>query len=181
MACIDPRIDPIVAGLSRFHQEVAEQLARMAQSDPAALAQIREVCTLDLEPGQREILSHAVALLGDEDTVIAGLNLIRDDAAQTAPYHLVQAIEGVVLDREAYAGMPGAYSLVPHGGSAVRSRLFAMVTEDPTRRRAAFSLLGQIEEWRLEHGRPLDEPRHPDIDSDLPWPPLELIDSREDR
>ena len=31
-------------------------------------------------------------------------------------------------------------------------------------------LLGQIEEWRLEHGRPTDEPRHPDLASGQPWP-----------
>jgi hypothetical protein len=48
-----------------------------------------------------------------------------------------------------------------------------MVTEDPERRMSAFKLLGQIEEWRLEQGRPTGEPRHPDFASRLPWPPAE--------
>lgn len=53
----------------------------------------------------------------------------------------------------------------------LRTRLFSMVTDDPKRRKFAFSLLGQIEEWRLEHGRPAGEPRHPDVASGEPWPP----------
>ena len=55
--------------------------------------------------------------------------------------------------------------------AALRTRLFSMVTDDPKRRKCAFSLLGQIEEWRLEHGRPAGEPRHPDVASGEPWPP----------
>ena len=31
-------------------------------------------------------------------------------------------------------------------------------------------LLGHIEVWRLEYGRPTDEPRHPAIESGFPWP-----------
>jgi hypothetical protein len=50
-------------------------------------------------------------------------------------------------------------------------RLFKMATDDAKRRKSAFALLGQIEEWRLERGRPTDEPRHPDFQSGAPWPP----------
>jgi hypothetical protein len=55
----------------------------------------------------------------------------------------------------------------------LRRRLFEMAGHDEKRRKAAFSLLGQIEEWRLEHGRPTGEPRHPDFASGEPWPPKE--------
>ena len=40
----------------------------------------------------------------------------------------------------------------------------------PTGSDSAFALLGQIEVWRLEDGRPMDEPRHPAIESGFPWP-----------
>jgi hypothetical protein len=39
------------------------------------------------------------------------------------------------------------------------------------RARSAYGLLGQIEEWRLEYGRPASEPRHPAYESGMPWPP----------
>jgi hypothetical protein len=48
-----------------------------------------------------------------------------------------------------------------------------MVADDPKRSKSAFTLLGQIEEWRLEHGRPAGEPRHPDLASGNSWPPKE--------
>src|SRR5262249_39829661 len=56
--------------------------------------------------------------------------------------------------------------------NAIRKRLFEMVTGDPSRKQSAFALLGQIEVWRLEHGHPADEPRHPAIESEVSWPPL---------
>jgi hypothetical protein len=46
-----------------------------------------------------------------------------------------------------------------------------MIFDDEQRKHAAYSLVGQIEEWRLEYGRPVGEPRHPDLDFGLPWPP----------
>ena len=52
----------------------------------------------------------------------------------------------------------------------LRVRLFGMVLQDPKRQKSAFMLLGQIEQWRLEHGRPTGEPRHPDLTSGQPWP-----------
>jgi hypothetical protein len=48
-----------------------------------------------------------------------------------------------------------------------------MALEDRKRRKSAFMLLGQIEQWRLEHGRPTGEPRHPDLASGQSWPPKE--------
>jgi hypothetical protein len=175
MASVDPRLAPVVAGLSRFQLEVAEQLAVFARADPAMLVQLREIAALNVTPAQRMTLSHVAALLADDETVLAGLDLIRDQATPPVPFPLIQAIESVVLGREPSSALPSAYSLVPRNAGALRSRLFAMVHRDATRSRASFSLLGQIEEWRVEHGRPLDEPRHPDIDSELPWPPLDAV------
>jgi len=57
----------------------------------------------------------------------------------------------------------------------VRAKLFQMVLSDPTRRNAAFSILGQVEVWRIEHGRPDSEPRHPMIESGEPWPPISFM------
>jgi hypothetical protein len=50
-----------------------------------------------------------------------------------------------------------------------------MVLHDPQRRKAAFSILGQVEVWRIEHGRPNGEPRHPMIETGEPWPPVSFL------
>jgi NACHT conflict system protein len=50
-----------------------------------------------------------------------------------------------------------------------------MAIYDQTRRRAALSLLGLIDVWRLEFGRPGGEPRHPAFEVGRPWPPLDLL------
>jgi hypothetical protein len=55
------------------------------------------------------------------------------------------------------------------------AKLFEMVLNDPHRRRAAFAILGQVEVWRIEHGRPNREPRHPMIESGEAWPPIAFL------
>ncbi|MGP8245367.1 MAG: hypothetical protein ACLQVN_12720 [Bryobacteraceae bacterium] len=47
-----------------------------------------------------------------------------------------------------------------------------MEAKDERRRKAALELLSQIESWRLEHGRPVGEPRHPAFNSGEAWPPI---------
>jgi hypothetical protein len=69
--------------------------------------------------------------------------------------------------------MESAFTLESNASNDIRARLFHMSVHDPRRRRAAFAVLGHIEEWRLEHGRPTAEPRHPALGSPDPWPPVE--------
>jgi hypothetical protein len=59
--------------------------------------------------------------------------------------------------------------------SGARARLFQMVLSDPSRRKAAFSVLGQVEVCRIEHGCPNSEPRHPMIEAGEPWPPISFL------
>lgn len=175
MACADPRIDLVVPRLAAHPAEVAEQLAQLARSDPAVLTRIREACRLNLTQVHRQVLAHVVAQLADEDSILSALDLIQDGVKPSVPPEVIRAVESLVLGREPFEGFPSAYTIVPHRGVAVRARLLRMAHEDRSRRHAALALLGQIEVWRLEHGRPPDEPCHPDIDSGLPWPPLHLF------
>jgi hypothetical protein len=43
---------------------------------------------------------------------------------------------------------------------------------DGGRRQSAERLLGEIDEWRLDYGKPVSEPRHPFIESNAAWPPV---------
>jgi hypothetical protein len=106
-----------------------------------------------------------------EENLVEGLCVLRDDGFGV-PYDLVCAFENVFLEHRPWGPSGGAYTLAPLSCNAVRKRLFEMAIGDPLRKESAFALLGQIEAWRLEHGRPEDEPRHPAVESGAPWPPL---------
>ena len=75
--------------------------------------------------------------------------------------------------RRAHPTYANALTRRAAASNPLRAKLFFMVVADDLRKHSAYSLLGQIEEWRLEYGRPIDEPRHPDFGSGLPWPPPE--------
>jgi hypothetical protein len=102
---------------------------------------------------------------------VLGLSILRDDGSGI-PYELFRSLEEAFLERRPYGPGSSTVTLVPRGSNILRRRLFEMSQEDALRKRSAFALLGQIEVWRLEYGRPDDEPRHPLIESEVPWPPL---------
>ena len=89
-------------------------------------------------------------------------------------WRLDRGPEGLFLERRAYDGS-GAFTLLPRNAEQIRAKLLQMVLNDPDRRRAAFSILGHVEVWRIEYGRPQAEPRHPMIETGEPWPPLNRI------
>jgi hypothetical protein len=97
--------------------------------------------------------------------------LVEDSGNPSVPYDLQKAIKGVFLEERPY-GKAGWFTLVPQGSNEIKARLFEMATKDDCRKQSAFALLGQIEVWRLEHGRPTTEPRHPAFDSGEMWPPI---------
>ena len=125
-----------------------------------------------LSPKRRQILTKIVVQLDAAQSLATALNLMDDSSPQPIPYELWRALEDVFLEKRPYKGHPQSYTLVPRAASDIKKRLFEMAENDPRRSRSAHSLLGQIEEWRLEHGRQSSEPRHPAFESGVPWPPL---------
>jgi hypothetical protein len=121
----------------------------------------------------RLMLAEVLALLGTQEAMIAGLDLIQDEAKPAVPHGLMRGIENVFLERRLTAVRKG-YCLKPRRGNDIRARLPTLILDDKSRSRSAWALLGQIESWRLEYGRPPNEPRHPALDSGKPWPPIEL-------
>ena len=111
--------------------------------------------------------------IGTPAAFMAGLSLIDDRRRPSVPQDTWEQVEGAFVERRPYGESTNTYTLEARTSNAVRSRLFEMVIGDEHRRKSAYSLLGQIEEWRLEHGRPTGEPRHPALASGLPWPPKE--------
>jgi len=174
LSFIDPEVTDGVGDLSLPDYAVdllAACLSELAQADSDLAERILQLSSEPLSPQRRLILAKVIAWLDSPQSLLAGLNLIDDNAAEPIPYDLWKAIEDVFLDKRPYKGNPQSYTLVPRAASDIKKRLFEMVEHDSRRARSAYNLLGQIEAWRLEYGRPTSEPRHPACGSGGTWPP----------
>ena len=148
---------------------LARLLAERAEHDGEFKAELFRLASGALPQTKRMLLAKAFAFFQREDDLVAGLCVLRDDESGL-PYELLRTIENAFLEHRPYGKETNVYTVAPRGSNAVRERLLEMAQTDPLRKSSAFALLGQIEVWRLEHGRPMDEPRHPAVESGAYWP-----------
>lgn len=178
LSFIDPDIEQHNLRLTfdYFHQErLASKIANIAGDDPSVRDRLLLLCTRKLPPQMRLLLADCVTRLGTRDGIFAGLDLIHDDAIPSIPPALIRNLEAVFVERRPYGSSENTYTLEPQSANDIRSRLFEMAVSDESRKHSAWSILAQIESWRIEYGRPTSEPRHPNIDSGIPWPPTNLL------
>ena len=171
-------VDPDIRGIAltrRPHREdlLVARLAELAQRRPEVAARLRELCERDLPELNRHVLSKVMGWLGTPEALAANLNLIDDAKPSPVPRGIWDQLETAFVERRPYGQSPNVFTQHARASNELRVRLFRMAIGDEKRRKSAFMLLGQIEEWRLEHGRPPGEPRHPDLASGQSWPPEE--------
>jgi hypothetical protein len=148
---------------------LARLMADRAEQDGELKAELFRLANGDLPPVKRMLLAKTFSRFQGEADLIAGLCVLRDDGSGI-PYELLRSIENAFLERRPHGAGENFFTIAPRGSNALRKRLLEMTQTDPARKRSAFALLGQIEAWRLEYGRPMDEPRHPAIESGSSWP-----------
>ncbi len=148
---------------------LAGLLADRAEHDSEFKAELFRLASGELPPTKRMLLAKAFSFFQRENDLVAGLCVLRDDTSEV-PFELLRSIENAFLERRPYGTESNVYTVAPRGSNALRKRLLEIAQTDPLRKRSAFALLGQIEVWRFEHGRPMDEPRHPAIESGVYWP-----------
>jgi hypothetical protein len=142
----------------------------MMRRDKSIERRVFQFCGLDLPVAKRVLLARIVSQFGTLEAFSAGLELIDDRANPPIPYEITQQIEAAFVARRPYPGNENSYTLEPQRSNEIRTKLLEMTSKDERRRNSAFQLLAQIEEWRLEYGRPPGEPRHPAFESGIPWP-----------
>lgn len=168
-------VDPDIAGIAltrrpRRGDVLVTRLTELAQRSPEAAARLRELCERDLPELSRQILSKVMDGLGTLEALTANLNLIDDAKQPPFPQGIWNQVESTVIDRRPYGQNSNIFTQHARASKELRFLLFRMVLEDQKRRKSAFMLLGIIEVWRLEFGRPTGESRHPDLASGQPWP-----------
>jgi hypothetical protein len=171
-------VDPDIRGISLArppHREdvLVARLGELAKRRPEVAARLRELCERDLPELNRQVLSKVMDWLGTPEALAANLNLLDDARPSPIPQGIWDQLEGAFVERRPYGQNANVFTEHARASNELRVRLFRMTIADEKRRKSASKLLGQIQEWRLEHGRPIQEPRHPDLASGEPWPPEE--------
>jgi hypothetical protein len=173
LSFVDPQIPLTGININfGFHyvRRFAAVVGEWARQTPVLKQRLLALSEGSLTPAQTHLLRAIYQELGGDDTMLAGVNLLRDTMLSFDE----RGFETLFLEHRPY-GRSDSYELIPRDARRSRAGLFQTVLNDPTRRQAAVSILGQIEVWRVEHGRPTGEPRHPMIESDVPWPPLSFM------
>jgi len=174
LSFIDPEISWVGITINFDFRSVelfASYLAEWARRDPGLKQRLFTLSENTLTPMQRQLLPAIYAEIDSAEAMLAGVNFIQGNMV---PYGLGRGLESLFLERRHYDNS-GSFIYVPRKADQVRAKLFQMVLHDPQRRKAAFSILGQVEVWRIEHGRPNGEPRHPMIETGEPWPPVSFL------
>jgi hypothetical protein len=175
---IDPDERPFtLEGVHRsgVYDVVAKELDRFASSDECVQQRLYSLAHKQLSDWQKYILMKSFANLGTIDAILAGINLYQSGPSTRIPSAISDAFEKHVLSRRPHEVYANSYTLEPTQATSLRRTLFERMIVTPQLKWPIFTLLGQIEVWRLAHGKPIDEPRHPSLMSGYAWPPLELM------
>jgi hypothetical protein len=172
LSTVDPKIAGLTCNMPFDHEDtLAARLVELARRDSGVERHLLELCSLPVTSAKRSLLAKVISCLGTRQAALAALELIDDNSTPQVPHETWRQIEATFVEHKPDAQHANAYTLAPQSSNEVRARLFEMAKSDHGRMKAASCLLAQIEVWRLEHGRPFGEPRHPAIDSGVPWPP----------
>ena len=170
-------IDPDITGITLTHKlrhehVLVDRLVELTKRSPEAATRLQRLCNRDLPELNRRILSRVLGRIDTANALSASLNLIDDSRPSPDPKGLWAQFENAFVERRSYGEDSNSFVQHPRESNDLRLRLFRMALQDPRRKRSASTLLGKIEEWRLEYGRPAREPRHPDLASGRIWPPV---------
>lgn len=175
LSLVDPEIKEVLFPTT-FHrpETVATRLGELACQNAEMEKRLFQLCSLRVPEPKRSLLAKVIAQIGTPDAALAALNLLDDEATSQIPYDTWKQMEGAFVERKPYGKDTNTYTLAPRSSNEVRRRLFEMSRQDKYRAKASAALLAQIETWRLEHGRPLGEPRSVEVECESSWPTVPL-------
>ena len=109
------------------------------------------------------------SIIGPEDvlTLLRAWNPQRPDHASQVLEH---AVHNLAYEDRPIAGTGGVFEREPSDLSLLRAELFRIYADDEPQAAFAAGLLRIIDRQRDTYGRPLSEPRHPNLALGVPWP-----------
>lgn len=150
----------------------AEAVAVAARSDPSEFAELSELAGQESGGLVRDLAARVLARVGTAEAAMVACQLIDDNLSPSLP----ASAHRLILDQFSVveASTPYGWSEVhPRASNVFRANLLKLAAADKRRNRTARELLLELEVRRAEEGRPIDEPRHPDVsgwvDSETAW------------
>jgi hypothetical protein len=160
LSLVDPEIKELAFPTTFSRPEtVATTLRELARRNAEMEQHLFQLCSLRVPEPKRSLLAKVIAGIGTADAALAALNLFDDEKTPQIPYDTWKQMEDAFVEHKPYGTDTNTYTLAPRSSNEVRLRVFEMSKRDNHRAQAAAALLAQIEMWRLEHGRPIGEPR----------------------
>jgi hypothetical protein len=168
---IEGRLDGRGAGGGVDAWRLAQQLAQFARTFPSIKTALIQRYT-EMPSGQaKSILEAGLAEVVDPQIIVV---LIESYAAdrRSMDGRLYNAVRNLAVGRRPSDRVPGAYEQFGVPLTVFRKDLFELMQAGNGRSGLAEAALNVIDEIRDEAGRPENEPRHPVIESGIPWPRL---------
>jgi len=164
---LDPNVpDKAKKELESWH--VREDLARHLKQHPEFRSELLKRYSDPAMLVIRPIVERALTAVPDIETVA---QLVGAKAAGGGyDKALRSAIRNMALMDQHMPGHSGMIETVPIDASELRKRLLTIALSDGGEAELAKWCLIAIDRIRYSLGRPETEPRHPDIDSAVPWP-----------
>ena len=148
---------------------LSRKLGAGMEMDESFRSEIYRQYELASEDVARELLEAAIAEAADETGVLL---IVRNHAKQGKAYSgsLERAVRHAVVGERPSPEWSQAREVFPIVASSLRKALFTMIECGTSEAGLAKRCLSRIDELRDEYGPAQSEPRHPDIESGLPWP-----------
>ncbi|HEX7954256.1 MAG TPA: hypothetical protein VF523_14400 [Burkholderiales bacterium] len=153
-----------------FEREIAPLLARSISSVPDLVEPLLKYLEGKTDPSDEPSVCAILSNISDP----RGRLLLRRFLDETATTRGGETASRMLLDKFVREEHPdpsgGWYQIYPQAWNDFREWLFEMASASGPSQNRSRALLIRLEENRQETGRPADEPRHPKIDSGVPWP-----------
>jgi hypothetical protein len=117
----------------------------------------------------KSILERAIVDTANSEGILV---LFNSYSLENKPFDFIfySAIKNVSISKYPSDTFAGALEIFSVPIPELRKKLFAILREEKSDAELAMACLTSIDEIRDEYGPPMSEPRHPDIDFNLPWP-----------
>jgi hypothetical protein len=163
---------PRAGGWGR-NDRAAFHLAALFREDDAVRKKLLTLEKSKLSARGRDLLVRTLLQVGTEEALFSCLDAMNASGLDGYTAHkLHEGFEEMFVKHVPISERSNAYRLSPRPANAFRSRLIEVSQTEGPSQESAKRLLMQIEFWRLEHGKPNGEARHPQFAKEVPWPPF---------
>lgn len=119
----------------------------------------------------RKVYDHALSNMRDPDNIVAMVECYAGWAREFDGV-LAEALRNCALSYRPSTRTTSSQEIIPNDLTSLRLRLVAILREGSDKAGLAKRCLEHIEVIRRDYGEIETEPRHPDIESDVLWPPI---------